>query len=350
MIPKNVPKQSTLHDGISRRRFIQAGTAALAFGAGLKMGADQKSKSPGTQGKPLRLGIISDVHHGLQPDAIKRLESFIQAMEAEKPDLIIQLGDFCYARPESREFVEVWEQFKGPRYHVLGNHDMDRTTKQETMDFIGMRAPHYSFDAGDFHFVVLDCNYILNDGEYVNYANRNYFIEQARRDRINPEQVEWLRADLAGTQRQTFIFSHQAFDENWSGWSVPNRLEVRAVIREANQKAMDRTGAPHVIACFSGHHHIDEVSEIEGVQYMQMNSASYYWTGGKFGSEGPRAVYSKPLYALVTLDPSGQIGVKGQAGEFHKPTPADTGFPAAKRLTAAIIDRTIKFPTAGQKG
>jgi predicted phosphodiesterase len=341
----NSGNRSALCGDISRRQFFRAGAAALALGAGLKLGAEQKSPAPGARGKPLRLGIIADVHHGLQPDAIKRLEAFIQAMDTEQPDLIIQLGDFCYARPDSREFVQVWEQFKGPRYHVLGNHDMDRTTKQETMDFIGMHAPHYSFDVGDFHFVVLDCNFILDDGKHVDYANRNYFIEQARRDRIHPAQVEWLRADLAGTQRQTFIFSHQAFDENWSGWSVPNRLDVRAVIRDANQKAMALSGAPQVVACICGHHHIDEVSEIEGVKYLQMNSASYYWTGGKLGSEGPRAVYSNPLYAVMTLDPAGEIVIKGQTGEFHKPTPTDTGFHAADRLTASIIDRTLRFPT-----
>lgn len=332
-------------DRVSRRQFIAGGAAALVMGAGLKLDAARETAPD--RGRPLRVGIIADVHHGLQPDAIKRLEHFIARMEQEKPDLIIQLGDFCYSQPDSRPFLQVWEQFKGPRYHVLGNHDMDRTTKQETMDFLGMRAPHYSFDAGPFHFVVLDCNFILKDGEHLHYANRNYFIERARRDRVHPEQFEWLRADLAATQRQTFIFSHQAFDENWSGWSVPNRLEVRAVIREANKLALERTGAPKVVACICGHHHIDEVSEIEGVRYMQMNSASYYWTGGKFGSEGPRAVYSNPLHALVTLDPAGKIIVKGQTGEFNKPTPTDTGFPSAHHLTASIIDRVIPFKAAG---
>ena len=196
------------------------------------------------------------------------------------------MGDFCHPKPNAREFVQLWEQFRGPRYHVLGNHDMDLGTKQQTLDFWSLAKPHYSFDVGDFHFVVLDCNFVLKDGNHVDYANGNYYIARELRDRISPEQVEWLRADLAATARQTVIFSHQALDEIWGGNTVPNRLDVRAVIREANEKSRARTGVPKVIACLCGHHHVDEASVIEGVHYLQVNSASYYWAGGKFGSDG----------------------------------------------------------------
>lgn len=104
---------------------------------------------------------------------------------------------------------------------MLGNHDIDFGTKQEAMDFLGMKEKYSSFDKRDFHFVVMDGNYILKDDKYVDYANANFYIEQQHRSLVNPEQIEWLETDLAKTDKQTIIISHQAFDEIWDGWSSP---------------------------------------------------------------------------------------------------------------------------------
>lgn len=329
---------------LTRRRFLKGfGAAAVVGGSLPEAGGAETTGLPADKSKPVRIGIITDLHHGLQPDATRRLETFMQQAVEEKPDFIIQLGDFCHPRPDARECIQLWERFPGARYHVLGNHDMDLATKQQTMDFWGLTKPYYSFDVGDFHFVVLDCNFILKEGRHLDYANSNYYIARELRDRISPEQIEWLRADLAATKLQTIIFSHQAFDEIWDGFAVPNRLEVRAVIREANRRSTTRAGARQVIACLCGHHHLDEASVIEGVNYLQLNSASYYWAGDKRGSDGPRAVYDQSLYAFVTVDPAGQIQIKGQRSHFRKPTPEETGHPNAPRLSATISDRTLRF-------
>lgn len=327
----------------SRRDFLRTSGAALAGATLLPVADALAAVDPVARPQPIRLGVITDLHHGFQPDALSRLEAFRRQVEAEPPALLLQLGDFCHPRPDARECLRLWEGFKGPRYHVLGNHDMDHATKRQTMDFWGMPEPHYSFEAGGFHCVVLDCNFLLRDGRHVDYANSNYYLDRELRDRISPEQVEWLRSDLAATRRPTVIFSHQALDEIWDGGAVPNRLAVRAVIREANARARERNGAPQVIACFCGHHHLDSASVIEGVHYVQVNSASYYWAGGKLGSDGPRAVYAQPLFAFVTLDPAGEIRVQGRRGEFQRPTPTETGHPEAARLSASITDRTLKF-------
>jgi len=323
----------------SRRKFITAmGLGTLAIGGG-GLPSFAFPASGRSDGKVVRIGWITDLHHGYMGDATQRLEAFLAEASKRQLDFILQGGDFCHPTEQAKPFVQRWNQYAGERYHVLGNHDMDKGTKEDIMQLWGMKEKYYSFDKGDFHFVVLDCNYILKDGKYVDYANSNYYIDQQSRDLINPEQVEWLKNDLAKTDKQTIIISHQAFDEIWDGWAVPNRHLVRKVIDDAN----NTTGAPKVIACFCGHHHVDDHSYINNVHYFQMNSASYYYVGDGFGSDGSRAVYQDPLYAFVTIDPTGRIVIEGKQSRFISPTPTDTKFPDAPRLSASITNRKESF-------
>ncbi len=323
----------------SRRNFIaNASLAAAGLGlGGLRTFAFTPAKS--NNDKPVSIGWITDLHHGFCKDAEQRLKVFIHEASNRKLDFILQGGDFCHPTEEAKKFVEVWNQYKGEKYHVLGNHDMDLGTKQQVMRLWGMKEKYYSFDKGGFHFVVLDCNHILKDGEYADYAKSNYYIDQQNRDLINPEQIEWLKEDLAKTNKQTFIISHQAFDEIWDGWSVPNRHLVRRVIDDANNS----TDFQKVIACFCGHHHVDDYSYINKVHFFQMNSASYYYVGEGYGSDGSRATYQDPLFAFVTIDPSGKIIIEGKESIFVSPTPSEKKHPDAPRLSASITNKRELF-------
>ncbi len=288
--------------------------------------------------KTLTIGWITDVHHGYCADAGSRLEAFIARANQRKPDFILQGGDFCHPTTEARSFMNIWEKFSGPKYHVLGNHDMDKGNKKQIMELWGMEKPYYSFDQGEFHFVVMDCNHILTDGKYIDYANANFYIENPRRDLVNPEQIEWLKEDLLKMRMPTIIISHQSFDDIWTGYTVPNKLDVRKVIDDANSGSKH----PKVIACFCGHHHLDNHMVINGVQYFHINSSSYYYVGEGFGSDGAKAMYADPLYCFVTLDPAGRISIEGRSSHFVSPTPAEKGYAHAARLSASISDRRIR--------
>ena len=180
----------------------------------------------------VKLGIISEVH-----DQPERLQAFIDKAVEEKPDFIIQLGDTLNGKQESNEkMLSVWNSYPGRKYHVLGNHELDHATKREIVDRQDMSDTHYSFDCGDYHFVVLDCNFILEDGEFVDYANANYYIDKKYRDLINPEQVQWFRQDVMRTDKKVIVFSHETFDDITIRGAnpVPNRELVRNVIKEVN--------------------------------------------------------------------------------------------------------------------
>jgi predicted phosphodiesterase len=288
---------------------------------------------------PLKIGFITDIHHGLCDDALMRLESFLNVATEKDLDFIIQGGDFCHPTEEGQECIDLWNTYQGSKYHVLGNHDMDKGTKEDAMSFWGMTDNYYSFDKGDFHFVILDGNYILDEGKYIDYAHANFYIDQQNRSLVHPDQIEWLREDLAATDKQCIIISHQAFDEIWDGWSSPSRFAVRKVIDEAN----NRTDFQKVIACFCGHHHLDDHSFINNVHYFQMNSASYYWAGEGYGSNGSMAKYKDAVFAFLTIDPSGLISIEGRESSFISPTPTALEHPDAPRLSASISTRNIKF-------
>ena len=102
-----------------------------------------------------------------------------------------------------------------------------------------MQAPYYSFVKGAFQFIVLDCNHILRDGKFLPYEKANFYIDSKSRDLIDPVQIKWLEETLDKSDRPCVIISHQSLDEVWTGYTVPNRLEVRAVL-EARQPGVER--------------------------------------------------------------------------------------------------------------
>ena len=44
----------------------------------------------------VKLGVISDLHQDIMHDGPSRLNEFLKAKKKEKPDALIQLGDFAY--------------------------------------------------------------------------------------------------------------------------------------------------------------------------------------------------------------------------------------------------------------
>jgi 3',5'-cyclic AMP phosphodiesterase CpdA len=299
------------------------------------------------QTKTVKFAVCTDVHQDLIHDASDRLSDFIQNAKREKVDFIIQLGDFCMPFEKNEPFLQVWESFQGPRYHVLGNHDMDVSPKAFIQEFLGMEKSFYSFDQGDFHFVILDANFFKKDESMVAYSNGNYFSNAEGRCYVPDSQIEWLKLDLAETEKLTIIFSHQSL-EHWGG--VKNRIEVRRVLEEANQHTKK------VIACFCGHDHQDRHAEINEIHYIGLNSTSYAWVGNKLEHSGrfPESIeekysnlkytlpYRESVSAIVEINSDGKLIIKGVQSDFIQPGPEELG---AKNhsYSAKISDRVLEF-------
>lgn len=128
-------------------------------------------------GQSVRFGVIADIHQGYLKDVEARLEVFLDDVKREEQvDFIIQLGDFTLrpTQAKSGNFMTRWNSFKGPKYHVLGNHDMDCAGKAQVRAFWGMPANYYAFDLKGFRFIVLDGNHIKRgSNDYLDYDNSN---------------------------------------------------------------------------------------------------------------------------------------------------------------------------------
>ncbi|WP_052573916.1 metallophosphoesterase [Haloferula sp. BvORR071] len=302
----------------TRRQVLHTLAATSVFP--LPLGAAAEGNAQASSNK-LRIGLITDIHKDIIHDADARLTAFIDAMlaEKEKVDAIMQLGDFCIPKPVNRDFLAIFNRFPGPKYHVLGNHDMDGGFKREqAVAFLGMPARYYSFDLGGCHFIVLDGNDMPPDwkGGYPAY--------------LAADQVAWLEKDLAATQLNTFIISHQSLEHPSC---IANQAEVRKLIAAARTAE----GKPKVAACFNGHWHIDHARRIDGIPYVHLNSASYFWMGSEYRSErlepelakkfphvSSTAPYAKPLFTVLEIDPAaGKFSLRAAPGEWLKPDPAE---------------------------
>lgn len=316
--------------------FMQAG-AALSLPLSVSgFGLEAREK--------MKIGIVADIHQDIIHDGYSRLRFFIEDMKSRQPDFIIQMGDFALPRKRNQPFLDAWEEFEGPKYHVLGNHDMVDFgyTKQQTMDWWKMEKRYYSFDQGDFHFMVLDGN-DQNPEPWDAYYPRY----------IDPEQQYWLKKDLEGTSKPTIVFCHQSIETPNGG--VANHEEIREILE--GQKTS--SGQPKVITCLSGHHHTDYVKEINGIPYIQINSMSYKWVGDKFAYQrfGPHVEqaypavsktcpYKDPLYTVLSIDPkAGTMHFEGRKTSFISPTPEEIGVPNAENMSPTITERNLLIDT-----
>ncbi len=272
--------------------------------------------------KKIRIGLIADIHKDLMYDADARLANFLKAVQKRKPDFILQMGDFCQPIPKNQNFLNLWNAHPGPKYHLLGNHDMDGGfTRQQTMNFYGMQSRYYSFDLKGFHFVFLDGN----DPNPQPWSGYNRYI--------GAEQLEWLKVDLEKTKAPTLVFSHQTLEDPSAG--VHNANAIQAVLEAENQKA----GFQKIIACFSGHNHTNYLTQINGIHYCQINSASYRWVGEQYQrvrlSEAidkqypilrSTIPYKDPLFTFLEIDPAkGLIHLEEKVSTFVGPGPAEMG-------------------------
>lgn len=302
------------------------------------------------QEKPLKFAIASDFHAQDVPDGEERIASFIRAAKEENVDFIIELGDFCRLDSAGQVYLKLWDSFEGDKYHVIGNHDMDSYTPEEYVAGMKMPGRYYSFDKGDFHFIVLDGNNLYDGKEYTHYAKANYYVNPKMRAFIDPEQMDWLKQDLAATDKKCVLFSHQSIEQ-----FLNNGAAVRQILEEENRRA----GFKKVVLAFGGHNHSNYTKEINGITYMQINSASYVWIDKPSMTEKryPKEVndkysilkysmtYTKALYAIVTLNSEGAI-VKGTEAEFVPPTPKDLNMGDSidhYPLVSNIKDADIRF-------
>ena len=274
----------------------------------------------------VKFSCFSDIHHTFylyHTDAERRLTEIQKRAKENNVDFIIHCGDFAHEPRECTDFIAQYNNFEIPSYHVLGNHDSDAQPIEETIRLLGMPAEYYFFDKNGFRFICLNANYCKIDGNYVPYSEGNYFQHLDDRDYISEEQIAWLRDVLMSSPYPNVILSHShlCLEDDVSGISLKNREDVQDVIREANA-----TGH-RVLMCINGHLHRDYMRIYENVCYLDINSASYEWTGiphnfypkeitDRYSGADHTVIYNDPVHAIITLSEDGTIEIEGMKSSF----------------------------------
>jgi predicted phosphodiesterase len=223
----------------------------------------------------LLFGIVADPHFAdadpkgsrYYRESKPKLAECVSLMNRLKVDFLVELGDLKDQGDPPREadtlaylttIERVLAHFKGPRYHVLGNHDLDSISKQQFLDrventSVDRGSSFFSFDARGAHFVVLDACFTA-DGSPYDHGNYNW-----KDANIPAAQCDWLARDLAATDRPTMVFVHQLLDGE-TAHCIKNASQVRQIL-EKSQK---------VLAVFHGHNHAGHYSQIEGIHYYTL--------------------------------------------------------------------------------
>lgn len=251
---------------LGRRAFLAGGTLVLTHA-----GIDRVLTSPllaDDPADPLRIGLVTDLHHADKPPAgsrhyretLRKLAEAAEAFQKQPPAFVVELGDLIDAadsvETEQRYLATVNQAFSAvsrDRHYVLGNHCVDTLTKEEFLGGVEQAQSYYSFDRGGWHFVVLDACF-RSDGQP--YGRKNSVWTDAN---IPPAELEWLRGDLQGTSLPTIVFAHQRLDvSNHHG--VKNGPQVRQILESSGK----------VRAVFQGHSHQNDYHEIAGIHYTTL--------------------------------------------------------------------------------
>ncbi len=294
----------------------------------------------------VRFGICTDVHLPTMHDSEYRITTFISSMIREKPDFILEMGDFATPDPKFAPYFAIWNSFPGDKYHVIGNHEMDGGfTREKTMAFLKLEKSYYSFNKKGFHFIVLDGN------DKKNPEAKGY------KQFIGEEQLSWFRNDLAGTTLPVVIFSHQGLIEYKGAdetYGVENREQVQEILANHNRTHPGKK----VVACFNGHTHYDDAVNFNGIWFITITSMSYHWLGEKYAhatfGEGIdknfrwiryTAPFKEPLFTTVEISAGGTLRIAGKKTEWVGATPWELGYPETQKkyMRPEITKRKLKL-------
>ena len=289
---------------VSRRGFLQG---VMASGAVTVYG------DVGDAAPVVRFGYITDCHYAahIQPsllrhygDGLRKMDAFTAKMNELGVDFVVEGGDFKdlgRTPAESLAYLRAIEgrftAFKGPRYHVLGNHDHDNLSKEEFLaevanDGQASAKAFYSFTRGGVKFIVLDACY-RPDG--TPYCRGKFSWKEAF---LPSEQVAFLKDELASATGPCVPIVHQQLDSE-DETCIRNAAEVREILEKSGK----------VKLVVQGHLHEGSFREVNGIGYF---------------TSAASVLHAAPenAFSLIEVYPSGGVKITG----FHAAKGAESAW------------------------
>ncbi len=260
----------------------------------------------------LRIAHFTDPHISPEGPSAKWLAKALEHANSlpQRPNMILFGGDMVLdgTSVSKSRMAAQWKTFHDtvrdhnslPVNYCIGNHDvwgwfsrdadsLDRQYgKQWVQDGLSLNKPYYSMDRNGWHIVVLDSIH-RHKGGYVG--------------KLDEEQIAWLDADLAAhASMPTLVTSHIPLMSACAGLVTPrsetdgSHWHVSGAHMHIDGRRIKDVFVRHsnVNLCISGHVHLLEGLQYNGIGYASSGSVSGNWWKGNF-QETP------PGYALVDL-------------------------------------------------
>ncbi len=307
----------------TRREFLRGGAAVAAGGAiasCASVGANTGA-SAGRGNPVLAFAHLTDIHvkpEGKAPNGMRACLRHAQS-HPWKPEFILQGGDCIMSalgatEERTRIQFDLWteilsEELRLPIHHCIGNHDCwgwqrskAGTTGDEplygkkwVLGVHGMRSPWYSFSRAGWKFIVLDSVQERGDGGY--------------KPMLDDAQFEWLEGELeSGRDEHVLILSHVPilgvgplffYDDIVENY----QFKVAGALMHQDTKRITGLLYRHknVRLCLSGHVHLRDRVEYNGIPYVCNGAASGSWWHGTY-KETPPGYGIVRLYADGTFE------------------------------------------------
>lgn len=224
----------------------------------------------------LKLAVVSDIHHGptrytkIGAAALPLLRDVCDRVTASGADMFVELGDRIsnadhdIDRELMGDVVAVFEPMDLPRVHLLGNHDMHYLSKVENESLLGRPLGSHSVDLKGWHLVF-------------------WQLDLSGRFPDNPLpsdiDLKWLHADLTGTTLPAVVFTHVPLDgASMTGNYYFENNPGSATLRHASRARQVISSAGNVVLCVAGHVHWNNVSSIDGIRFLTIQSLAESFT------------------------------------------------------------------------
>ena len=291
-----------------KRRELIKGIGLVAGALSISGSAMSAESIAGSKKKRiLRIAHITDVHMRPELNAPDRFRQCMKEIKKHKIDFFLNGGDTIFAADYgniTRDRVEaqwaIWKELRNElseyeMHSCLGNHDMwwAAPDKQDAMygkphvvKQLNIPNRYYSFQKQGWHFVILDSN-------------------NSNAGSLDPEQRTWLEVDLAALAKGTPVLclSHYPILGVSTIMEGGNHTDSR-YITDLFYQHKDKK-----ITCLSGHIHLLDAAEYNGVHYYCNGALSgFWWEEGDKQSAG-KGYYREtpPGYAILDLYEDGRV-------------------------------------------
>jgi 3',5'-cyclic AMP phosphodiesterase CpdA len=278
--------------------------------------ADGAPTAPAADGS-FSFAHLTDIHVTPKLRATEGLRLCVQAVNAlpQSTAFVLTGGDLImdaleeessYVREQWACFDDAMGALRLPAHHTIGNHDIGGWSHKAR---IHKNAPEYgkayfsekygkgstyrSFDHGGWHFIILD-SVALDEasGDYYGW--------------IDDAQLEWLKADLAKTGKQTpiIVSTHIPFVSVWGQLNAdPRRGEGPKGLINNGYIVRKVLGGFNVKLVLCGHGHVSERIELSHhnrTTFIQGGAVCGLWWKGKVAGN-PEG------FGVVTCSPDGSF-------------------------------------------